>query len=148
MRADLRVGTWLLEDHRERGQYVVQNLNTNPKLPFGEAEFDGAGICVPIDYLTNPVAVLREVERVLKVGSPVVVTFSNHCFLTKVVAIGHRLDGQGHVRLVEEYLREAGNFKNVRGLDCSPRRLFSDPLYAVIGESAGPHNNAEPKERV
>jgi len=26
--------------------YIVQNLNTNPGLPFGEAEFDGVGICV------------------------------------------------------------------------------------------------------
>jgi hypothetical protein len=37
------------------------------------------------------------------------------------------------MRLAEEYLREAGNFDNVRGLDRSPRRMFSDPLYAVIG---------------
>jgi hypothetical protein len=34
-------------------------------------------------------------------------------------------------------MREAGNFENVRGLDCSPRRMFSDPLYAVIGQSTG-----------
>jgi hypothetical protein len=47
------------------------------------------------------------------------------------------LDDRGHVRLVESYLHETGNFENVRGLDRSPRRLFSDPLYAVIGESTG-----------
>ena len=43
------------------------------------------------------------------------------------------------MRLVEGYLREAGNFGNIRGLDRSPRRMFSDPLYTVIGESKGPH---------
>jgi len=42
------------------------------------------------------------------------------------------------MRLVERYLEEAGNFLNIRSLDRSPRRLFSDPLYAVIGESTGP----------
>jgi hypothetical protein len=42
------------------------------------------------------------------------------------------------MRLVEEYLREAGNFQGVRSLDHSPRRMFSDPLYAVIGENTGP----------
>lgn len=62
----------------------------------------------------------------------------NRCFPTKAVTIWRQLDDQGHVRLVEEYLREAGNFENVRGLDHSPRHLFSDPLYAVIGESTGP----------
>jgi ubiquinone/menaquinone biosynthesis C-methylase UbiE len=117
---------------------VIQNLNRNPKLPFADAEFDGVGICVSIDYLTRPVEVLREVGRVLKVGSPAIISFSNRCFPDKAVAIWHQLDDQGHVHLVEQYLRETGNFENVRGLDCSPRRLFSDPLYAVIGETTGP----------
>ncbi len=118
--------------------YVVQNLNEDPRLPFADGEFDGCGICVSIDYLTRPVEVLREVGRVLKVGAPVVITFSNRCFPTKAVNVWHQLDDRGHVRLVERYLQEAGNFENVRGLDRSPRRLFTDPLYVVVGESAGP----------
>jgi SAM-dependent methyltransferase len=118
--------------------YVVHNLNTDPRLPFGDAKFDGVGICVSIDYLTHPVEVLREVGRVLKVGAPVVITFSNRCFPTKAVAVWHQLDDRGHVKLVERYLQDAGNFRYVRWLDRSPRRLFTDPLYAVIGESASP----------
>ena len=119
--------------------YAVQNLNTNPHLPFGDAEFDGAGICVSIDYLTRPVEGLREVGRVLKVGAPLIISFSNRCFPTKVIAVWHQLDDRGRVRLVERYLQEAGNFETIRGLDRSPRRLFSDPLYAVIGDSMGLH---------
>ena len=118
--------------------YIVQNLNTNPLLPLGSGEFDGAGICVSIDYLTRPAEVLREVGRVLKVGAPLVVTFSNRCFPTKAVEIWHRLDDAGHMQLVEDYFREAGNFEDVLSLDRSPRRLFSDPLYAVVGKSTGP----------
>jgi SAM-dependent methyltransferase len=119
--------------------YIVQNLNTNPELPFGEAEFDGVGICVSIDYLTRPVEVLREVGRVLKVGAPLIITFSNRCFPSKAVAVWHQLDDRGHMRLVETYLEEADNFRNVRGLDRSPRRMFGDPLYAVVAESTGPY---------
>ena len=59
----------------------------------------------------------------------------NRCFPTKAVAIWHRLDDRGHMGLVEGYLEEAGNFARVRGVDRSPRRLFSDPLYAVIGRN-------------
>ena len=117
--------------------YIVQNLNEDPRLPFGDAEFDACGVCVSIDYLTRPVEVLREVGRVLKAGAPVVITFSNRCFPTKAVAVWHQLDDRGHMRLVEGYLQEAGSFGNVRSLDRSPRRLFSDPLYAVVGEAAG-----------
>jgi SAM-dependent methyltransferase len=119
--------------------YIVQNLNTNPELPFGEAEFDGCGICVSIDYLTRPVEVLHEVGRVLKIGAPLAITFSNRCFPMKAVEIWHRLDDRGHMRLVESYLVEAGNFHDIRSLDRSPRRLVGDPLYAVVAESTGPY---------
>ena len=118
--------------------YVVQNLNENPELPFADATFGGCGICVSIDYLTRPVEVLREVGRVLKPDAPVVITFSNRRFPSKAVAVWHQLDDRGHMGLVEGYLREAGNWHGVRRLDRSPRRLFSDPLYAVVGESTGP----------
>lgn len=128
--------------HNERlDAYLIQNLNTDPHLPFADGEFDGCGICVSIDYLTHPVEVLREVGRVLKVGSPTIISFSNRCFPDKAVAIWHQLDDQGHIRLVESYLEEAGNFANVRSLDRSPKRMFSDPLYAVIGESIGPYQS-------
>jgi SAM-dependent methyltransferase len=127
-----------LKENPRLDEYVVQDLNVNPTLPFRDGEFDGVGCCVSIDYLTRPIEVLSEVGRVLKVGSPMIISFSNRCFPDKAVAIWHQLDDQGHMRLVEEYLREAGNFENVRGLDRSLRRMFSDPLYAVIGESTGP----------
>jgi SAM-dependent methyltransferase len=118
--------------------YVVQNLNTSPHLPFGEGEFDGCGICASVDYLTRPVEVMREVGRILKPGAPLVVSFSNRCFPSKAIAIWHQLDDQGHVQLVESYLREASNWRDIQGQDRSPRRMFSDPLYAVIGRSTGP----------
>jgi SAM-dependent methyltransferase len=119
--------------------YVVHNLNMNPRLPFGDAEFDGVGICVSIDYLTRPIEVLREVGRILKIGCPTIISFSNRYFPSKAVAIWHQLDDPGHMRLVESYLEEAGNFRNVRGLERSPRRVFGDPLYAVVAESVGPY---------
>jgi len=137
------IGLGMNEEELRRNErldsYVVQNLNENPRLPFGDAEFDGCGICVSIDYLTRPVEVLREVGRVSKVGAALVVSFSNRCFPSKAVALWHRLDSQGHVRLVEHYLRNAGNWDGVQSLDRSPRRKFSDPLYAVVGRSTGPN---------
>src|SRR5215203_1599278 len=128
-----------LQRNERLDSYVVQNLNAEPRLPFGDAEFDGVGICVSIDYLTRPIEVLREVGRILKIGCPTIISFSNRCFPSKAVAIWHQLDDPGHMRLVESYLEEAGNFRNVRGLERSPRRVFGDPLYAVVAESVGPY---------
>jgi hypothetical protein len=62
----------------------------------------------------------------------------NRCFPTKAVAVWHQLNEHGHMSLVEHYLKEAGNFQNIRNLARSPRRLFSDPLYAVVVESTEP----------
>lgn len=122
-----------LENNPRLDDYVIRNLNDNPTLPYNDGEFDGCGICVSIDYLTRPVEVLREVGRVLKDGAPLIVAFSNRCFPTKAVSVWHTLDDAGHMRLVEGYLRDAGNFDDIRSLDRSPGGLFSDPLYAVVG---------------
>lgn len=114
---------------------VVRNLNANPSLPFEVGTFDGAGICVSVQYMTWPVVVLREAGRVLRPGAPLVITYSNRCFPTKAVAIWRALDDAGHGRLVERYLRGAGVWRDIERLDRSPRG--GDPLYAVVGLSAG-----------
>lgn len=137
-------GTELRQNPR-LDEYMVQDLNRNPRLPFGDAEFGGAGICVSIDYLTRPIEVLRDLGRVLKPEAPVVISFSNRCFPTKAVAVWHELNDAGRARLVERYLREAGNWNAVHSLDRSPRHMFSDPLYAVVGYSTGPHEKGVTK---
>lgn len=119
-------------------EYRVQNLNEDPTLPYPNASFDGAAICVSIQYLTNPVQVLRDVGRVLKPGAYIVITFSNRCFPTKAVAVWQMLDDQGHSRLVERYLLETGLFPEVHMLDRSSHRRGTDPLYAVVGRRAAP----------
>jgi len=114
--------------------WVVQNLNREPRLPFGDAEFDGAGLTVSIDYLTRPVEVLRDLARVLVPGAPVVITFSNRCFPTKAVAIWHTLDSAGQRALVEGYLRAAGGWDAITSHDRSPGRGH-DPLFAVTARA-------------
>ncbi len=114
--------------------WFVQDLNADPTLPMAAATFDAACQCVSVQYLQHPVAVFREVLRVLKPGAPLVVTFSNRCFPTKAVAIWQALAGADQQRLVALYLTRAG-FAAVETRDALPPR--GDPLWAVIGRA--PH---------
>lgn len=118
-------------------RWVVHDLNRNPKLPFVDDEFNAATVCVSIDYLTRPVEVLRDLGRVLRAGAPVVITFSNRCFPTKVIAPWLMLDDAGHVELVTRMLVEAGNWERIEAMDRSPHPGRSDPLFAVIGRRRG-----------
>ena len=118
-------------------RWVVHDLNRTPRLPFDDGEFDGGAICVSVDYLAQPVDVLRDCGRVLCPGGPLVITFSNRCFPTKAVAAWRMLDDEGHQELVARYFAEAGNWNNVEILDRSPGR-DGDPLWAVIARSTGP----------
>ncbi|HVF09767.1 MAG TPA: methyltransferase domain-containing protein, partial [Abditibacteriaceae bacterium] len=65
-----------LQANPQLTEYSVQNLNDAPQLAFRDNEFDGAAICVSIQYLKRPVEVLRETGRVLRAGAPLVITFS------------------------------------------------------------------------
>ena len=113
---------------------VVHDLNRDPRLPFADAEFDAAAICVSIQYLTRPVAVLRDLGRVLVAGGPLVITFSNRCFPTKAVRAWLLRDDVGHAALVTRYLKAARNWTDIRHLDRSPPA--TDPLHAVVARRA------------
>src|SRR5215471_4591555 len=116
-------------------RWFIQNLNRDPRLPLADDSVDAVMICVSIQYLQQPVAVLRELARALRPMAPLVISFSNRCFWTKAVAIWRALDDEGHARLVEEYLRRAG-FARIE-----TQRLaewvedVSDPMTAVVGRA-------------
>ncbi|MGX7677853.1 methyltransferase domain-containing protein [Jatrophihabitans sp. DSM 45814] len=123
-------------------EQVVQDLNLDPVLPFGDASFDGVVCCVSIDYLTRPVDVLSEAARVLRPGSPLVITFSNRCFPTKAIRGWLATDDAGRCATVGEYIRLAGGFDEPElSLRTPPGRFAGgnyrgDPLYAIVARRA------------
>ncbi len=115
-------------------RWFVQDLNREPALPLASGAVDAAMICVAIQYLQRPAAVLAEVARVLRPGAPLIISFSNRCFATKAVAVWLHTDHESHARLVALYLRRAG-FASVETRELMDGR-DSDPLTVVVGRTA------------
>jgi SAM-dependent methyltransferase len=114
-------------------RWFVQDLNRDTRLALADASVDAAMICVSIQYLQQPVAVLRDVARVLKPGGPLIVSFSNRCFPTKAVAVWQALNDVAHMQLVAHYMQHAGFAEITTNVLCDGRA--GDPMMAVVGRT-------------
>jgi SAM-dependent methyltransferase len=124
-----------LEANPRYHRWFVQDLNENAVLPLAPAALDGVAVCVSVQYLQQPVAVFRDILRVLRPGGCCAVTFSNRCFPTKATAIWLALASGRHQRLVALYLERAG-FAAVACRTLVEDGGADDPLWAVIGRKA------------
>ena len=112
-------------------QHLVHDLNRQPQIPLPDQSFDAAICCVSIQYLTQPVGVMREIARLCRLDAPLIITFSNRCFPTKAVMLWQQLDDAGHLELVKSYLEAAGDWGAIQKLDCTPPGS-PEPLLAVV----------------
>lgn len=120
-----------MAENPQLDKHVVHDLNVNPILPFEDSVFDAAICTVSVQYMTRPVDIFMDVNRVLKPGGVFVLTFSNRCFPTKAVAIWLSTTDQQHLSLVTQYFEESGNWRGINSAQNIPQR--GDPLYAVWG---------------
>src|SRR5260370_32634679 len=65
-----------MADNPALTEIVIHNLNRAPRMPFADAEFDGAVVTVSAQYMKRPLQTFAVVARVLKAGPPVLVTVS------------------------------------------------------------------------
>ena len=118
-----------MADNPQLDEYLVHNLNENPILPFEDGKFDAAICTVSVQYMTKPLEIFREVNRVLQPGGFFVVSFSNRCFPTKAVAAWLAGGDHEHLGLVQQYFTAAGNWREPQAAANTPR--LADPLYVV-----------------
>lgn len=112
-------------------EWVVHDLNRDPRLPFPAGAFDAVACAVSVQYLVHPFEVFTDVRRVLAPGAPVVVSFSNRCFPTKAVALWLAAGDDDHRQVVHTYLERSG-FATV-----TDERVETpdDPLFVVSGRA-------------
>ncbi|GBR53700.1 hypothetical protein AA106555_1397 [Neokomagataea thailandica NBRC 106555] len=117
---------------------VVQDLNQNPILPYEDQSLDAVTLCDGIAYLTQPLAVLQEVNRVLKPGSPLILTFGDAFHPQKAVALWQALEAEDRSRLISILLSRAGFVDLDTGEVVPPEDLngWHDTVRALIGRRA------------
>ena len=120
-----------MADNPDLDDYIVHNLNADPQLPFAEAAFDGVVVTVSIQYLTRPVEVFAEVNRILKPGCPFLVLYSNRMFPTKAIRLWQMLRDTGRAELITTYFQQASGYETAVFEDWSPNPGNSDPMFAV-----------------
>lgn len=98
---------------------LLVDLNANPDVAGAlraqgvvDAErgdlLDASTCVVSIDYLTDPVGVLRSVREATKAGGSVHLAISNRCFPTKAMGRWLRVDEGERLMMVGDYLHFAG----------------------------------------
>lgn len=117
-------------------EYIAQDLNVNPKLPFEDNSFDVITNVVSVDYLTKPLDVFKEMSRILKPGGQAIMSFSDRCFWTKAISIWTSTGDTDHVLIVGSYFHYAGGFEPPQAVDISPNPGQSDPMYIVYSRKA------------
>lgn len=93
--------------------YVCQDLNRTPVLPFPARSFDLAVCSVSVEYLGDPVSVFAQVAEVLVDGGKFLNGFSERCFPTKVVSIWSDMHAFERPRWVMDLYRASGCFSGL-----------------------------------
>ncbi len=122
-------------------RFVIHDVNKNPQLPFDTVSFDVVLNTVSVQYLTQPIALFREVARILKPGGVSIVMFSDRMFPTKAVRIWREGTNEDHIALVQRYYELARGYSHIEVERHEDTRTSwfhrgHDPLFAVIGVRA------------
>ena len=120
-----------LDANRAAAERIVHDLNADPRIPLPDESVDDAVCCVSVDYLTRPVAVFRDVARVLRPGGRFVCTFSNRIFPTKAIRGWLYASEEDRCRIVATYFASSGVFGAATVARRTPPDHRGDPLYAV-----------------
>ncbi|KAG7354855.1 type 11 methyltransferase [Nitzschia inconspicua] len=116
------------------GGYEQRDLNVDPKLPYPDSSFDVVTCVVSIDYLIEPIQVLKEVHRVLRPGGKVIVSQSNRCFPSKAIAMWLQMNDRQHLELINGYFQYAGGFEPRNAFDITatvPGNEPHDPMFVI-----------------
>lgn len=122
-------------------KFFVNDLNTNPSLKEIPSDSVDVVICnVSVDYLTQPISVFKEMNRVLKNEGSAHMAFSNRCFPTKVIGKWMGMSDEERRRWVGGYFWASGGWRDVEEVVLKDGKVGfwgeEDPLFVVRAKKA------------
>jgi SAM-dependent methyltransferase len=134
-----------MQNNPQLTDYVVHDLNMDPRLPFDDQTFDAVICTVSVEYLIHPFNVFIDLARVLKPGGCLIHTFSNRWFPPKAIRVWSELSEFERMGLVLEYFLGSGSYRDLKTYSARggsrpetdrhyPEILTGDPVYAVWGD--------------
>lgn len=145
------IGIGLNEDelkaNKQLSNYVVQDVNSQPELPFSDNSFDAIIFTAAVEYLIDPYKSFRELVRITRPGGHIMVTFTDHWVSIKCIRLWSELYPFERMGLISDYFDKAGGITNlhtesIQGLlreeddKYADRKLYADPIYALIAQTA------------
>lgn len=133
-----------LHANPQLSDFLVHDLNADPVLPCPDNKFDACICTVSVEYLTDPVAVFKQVAKTLKTGAPFILTFSHRWFPPKVIKIWEEMHPFERIGYVLECMHRSEAFENleswsIQGMPRPEDDSYcnqdpnSDPVFAVWG---------------
>lgn len=130
----------LLVDLNDSPDVATALRSKNAISTSGSDDLLDASTCVvSIDYLTNPVSVLRSVREATKPGGTVHLTISNRCFPTKAMSRWLRVNETERLQMVGDYLHFAG-WKKIEIVELSNGKVEIERQEG--GGRSGPQANS------
>eukprot|EP01097_Dermamoeba_algensis_P003379 TRINITY_DN2369_c0_g1_i1.p1 TRINITY_DN2369_c0_g1~~TRINITY_DN2369_c0_g1_i1.p1 ORF type:complete len:265 (+),score=39.16 TRINITY_DN2369_c0_g1_i1:93-887(+) len=114
--------------------WEVRDVNEHPKLKQASNSMDLVLCTSGVAYLTDPMAVFREIQRVLRPGGYFICAFSEMCFSEKAIKKWNETNNEGRMELVANYFHFAGGFEEIKALVISTGGCF--PLFVVQGRKS------------
>lgn len=96
--------------------YNVQNLNDEFTLPYETNSFDNAICSLGIDFLINPVAIFKEVARVVAPSGKFIISFTDQQNTEQSTDLWRTLHPFERMQLVLEYFRITGLYADLNTL--------------------------------
>lgn len=132
-----------MNENPQLDERIIHDLNASPTLPLEDGSLDAAVVTVSIQYMTKPVEVFRDVNRLLKSGASFHVIYSNRMFPTKAIAVWQSLDDRRRAQLIASYFQNSGGWDEIRAINITPQLPhYSDPVYVVAATKVQASNTS------